>query len=367
MTKQLTLEFGKSPVKDPRPVKHTRKKTNDYSTTSEKKSKMAIKAILQRIETAKTKADNISTEVNGNWTNKRQREADKRRKDKEHLEKCVQCLTTLKAEWENGSVPNLLEKVRSVGDIEFILKQKFPVITPDTYEYRIDQIKKDSKKADRMGITTETEWNTAKKLIHERMVIQLSPEEQKKRDIEAAINEVRKHDIPGFFPTPDELIYKMIDYAKIHQDGVKSFLEPSAGIGNIVDIIREIKPDAQIVCCEIHPVLSDVLKKKGYTVPVRDMHHLVSMQEFDRIIMNPPFEKKQDIEHISYCFENHLKDGGILVSIASSGTMHRSQKKDIEFREFVNKHGNFIELEGGEFKGSFNNTGVSTCIVVLRK
>ncbi len=206
--------------------------------------------------------------------------------------------------------------------------------------------------------------------------VEKTPEEIAEREMSELTTKIRSYKIPGFFPTPDKLIDVMFDNARVFQNTFMNFLEPSAGIGSIAERIRDLKQNHKVVCCEIYPDLSRILELKGFTVASPDIFEMTTLLEdkengnnhkhFDRIVMNPPFEKGQDMKHIQYCYENFLKPTGILVSVASNSVMTNTQKKYVAFQEFVAKHGQFIKLEGGEFKDAFNSTGVSSCLVVLR-
>src|SRR4030042_4964611 len=85
---------------------------------------------------------------------------------------------------------------------------------------------------------------------------------------------------------------------------------------------------------------------------------------YDRVVMNPPFEMQQDIDHVMHAWK-FLKPGGRLVSIMSSGVLFRENKKTSEFRNHIDEFGNMERLPEGSFKES--GTMVNTCIVVLDK
>jgi hypothetical protein len=88
---------------------------------------------------------------------------------------------------------------------------------------------------------------------------------------------------------------------------------------------------------------------------------------FDRVIMNPPFEKEQDIDHVRHAFDL-LKPGGRLVTIMSEHGFFASDKKAQEFRDWLHKLGGVSEkLEPGEFSGvgAFVPTMVATRIVTI--
>jgi hypothetical protein len=82
-------------------------------------------------------------------------------------------------------------------------------------------------------------------------------------------------------------------------------------------------------------------------------------------VMNPPFENKQEIDHIRHAFK-FLKSGGRLVSVMSPSPTFSSDRKSVAFREWVEGlGGEIVELPEGSFKES--GTGVSSKLVVLDK
>jgi 16S rRNA G1207 methylase RsmC len=85
---------------------------------------------------------------------------------------------------------------------------------------------------------------------------------------------------------------------------------------------------------------------------------------YDRILMNPPFSKQQDIDHVLHAWK-FLKPGGRLVAIMSGGTDYRTNKKAVAFQNLVAEHGHIEPLPEGSFEES--GTGVNTVLVVLDK
>ena len=67
------------------------------------------------------------------------------------------------------------------------------------------------------------------------------------------------------------------------------------------------------------------LEAKGYNL-AGESNFLDHEGEYDRIVMNPPFEAGQDIDHVRHAFQ-FLKDGGRLVSIMSPSPFFREDKK----------------------------------------
>jgi len=175
---------------------------------------------------------------------------------------------------------------------------------------------------------------------------------------------------PQLFPTPEPLIKRMVDYAQIRD--MQSVLEPSAGTGAIVDYIRYRFPLlANIGVYEINHGLQDILRNKGYCIIGGDFLDSVKYGykggpvKWDRIVMNPPFAKLQDIDHVLTAFEL-LDDGGRLVSIMSPAPFFRSIKKAEAFREwFLEQRGELIDLPPNSFKES--GTGVASKLIILEK
>ena len=203
-----------------------------------------------------------------------------------------------------------------------------------------------------------------------RYVAPPSEEEVSARKIAQLEAELVGCKIRGFFPTPRVIIDRMIELAEVNID-YPSILEPSAGKGDIADVLREKYPQAELEVCETNESLAKILKLKGYKTRWGDF-----MQYFtppggaaDYIFMNPPFERLQDIDHVKHAYYSHLKPGGIIVAIMSEACFFRRDKKAAEFREWLDGIGAYDEkLDPGSFKGvgSFRQTGVDARIVVIR-
>lgn len=166
-----------------------------------------------------------------------------------------------------------------------------------------------------------------------------------------------------FFETPEDLAARLCDMAEITPDC--SVIEPSAGKGRIADEIHKRNPK-ELVCFEINNGMEMYLKYKGYDVYYRDFLEVDSEDiSADRIVMNPPFSKQQDIDHVYKAYEC-LNPGGVLVSVMSTSHTYRTNEKSELFREFLDQTGAEVEmLPEGIFKES--GTMVKTCVVKIRK
>lgn len=108
----------------------------------------------------------------------------------------------------------------------------------------------------------------------------------------------------NFFPTPKGVIEKMISSLNLGNEyKPMRILEPSAGKGDIVDVLNNINDSLLIDCIEIEPELQDILRGKGYNVVGEDFlnHHTYTI--YDYIIMNPPFDDA--VEHLLHIIDNY--------------------------------------------------------------
>ena len=171
--------------------------------------------------------------------------------------------------------------------------------------------------------------------------------------------------IPGFFPTPRTVISRMLELAGIEPG--QRVLEPSAGKGDILDMLRQHHPDAKLHGIECNATLMDILTAKDHDVEQADF--LEHLAEYDVLIMNPPFENGQEIEHVQHGFDR-LADGGRLVSVMSAGPFFRSDRKAEAFRTWLEDLDHEIEdLPDDAFQGveAFRQTGVHTKLLTITK
>lgn len=152
-----------------------------------------------------------------------------------------------------------------------------------------------------------------------RALIQLTPEQEAAREEEKArialaqkIDKLRNCDIPGFFPTPSNVLEGL---SLLYGDGsdVKRFLEPSAGLGDIADHFKQLLNPDVIDVVEVWPALREILTDKGYNLVGSDFLELKPSDTglYDLIVMNPPFEKKQGIKHTIHAMQFLAPDGRV--------------------------------------------------------
>lgn len=158
-----------------------------------------------------------------------------------------------------------------------------------------------------------------------------------------------------FFPTPIELAKKIIKLAEITPDDI--CLEPSAGMGNIAQFM----PNCDVI--ELHEDNRKTLIDKGFNLVHDDFLTFIPEKKYTAIVMNPPFSKGQDIEHVTKAIEMAER---VVVAITSASVIFRNDKKTEAFRKLVAYYGGTIEeLPSESFKES--GTQVNTCLIVVRK
>lgn len=166
----------------------------------------------------------------------------------------------------------------------------------------------------------------------------------------------------GYFPTPKTIVARLLELAHV-EVGMK-VAEFHAGQGAIAEELVKLGVDCFF--CEIDPSNIAVLIKKGLVGPAAKPKDFLTLEPnpiFDRVIMNPPFAKRQDIQHVRHAYK-FLKPGGKLVSVMSGGVEFRTDRIGTEFRQFVENRGGMIErLPDGSFLES--GTGVTTVIVTM--
>lgn len=278
-------------------------------------------------------------------TPKRQREAQNARIDGRHLERTQSALLALADLFESGSVPDILHGLTTKKAIHDLTKSN---VSHSGGYYDGGQ---DSGDPYHDTDQARAVW---------ALLTPASEEERKAEKLRATIEGLQFSKIPGYFPTPSDIVAQMIDRADI-QPG-QCVLEPSAGSGALVEAL----PNTGLASCfEQNHTLSGILEGRGFNVIGSNFMESDLSQQFDRVLMNPPFEKLQDVDHVLRAYE-HLRPGGRLVSIMSPSWTFNSTSKAQDFRDWFEKVGGESEaLPAGAFKAS--GTGVASTMVVIDK
>jgi predicted RNA methylase len=214
----------------------------------------------------------------------------------------------------------------------------------------------------RLGITTIFELRAAlRELVRIKEGVQLTDEQKKQQQIRELERQFVGKKIDGFFPTPTELANEIVRKAGIVEGN--TILEPSAGLGHLAEAITEAHPENELTCIETYHPLVEALRLKGFNAFSADF--LQCTGNYDKIIMNPPFENLQDIDHVLKAWEL-LNSGGRIVAIMA-GNKQRDTAKVNDFMQFVEQFGTWEQNPSGSFTSAFRPTGVNTITVILDK
>lgn len=135
----------------------------------------------------------------------------------------------------------------------------------------------------------------------------------------------------GYFPTPYHIAQQMVEMA--HIGAGMTILEPSAGTGELAEVIRQkMPPGCDLSVIELHSQRAQILRSKGFSLIAKDF--LTQHGHWDRIIQNPPFEIGQDIIHVRHAYDC-LHPGGRLVSVMGEGAFFRSTNRAVHFRSWL--------------------------------
>jgi len=165
----------------------------------------------------------------------------------------------------------------------------------------------------------------------------------------------------NYFPSPPDVVARLMELACI--DAGMQVLEPSAGRGAIASACVEV--GAEVDCCEMMRENYLTLCENTELRHVKPIDFLTLEPDpvYDRVVMNPPFAKQQDIKHVLHALK-FLKPDGLLVSVMASSVTFRDNKLTQDFRDLIRERGGDIEaLPEGAFKAS--GTNVRTVIVTI--
>jgi hypothetical protein len=147
-------------------------------------------------------------------------------------------------------------------------------------------------------------------------------------------------------------------------------LEPSAGLGHMAELARDLFPKATIECCELDPYRRSVLVAKGFRVVAEDFLHYRPQQPYDVVLINPPFslgsESDTYIQHIWRAMEMLAdEEESTLIALAPNGFTFDARPRFSEFFTFALEHGVLERLPADAFKES--GTTVQTVLLWLGK
>lgn len=273
--------------------------------------------------------------------------------DADNLERIQSALRAIADGWDNDTLPKELQGITQKTQVVTLIENHSPPPAKSR--------PKAFKAMTRAGLGSDRLFSDARREL--MSMIEKPPVDKKKQELDKLQREIVFQQIPGFFPTPENIIQQMLDLADIKAG--EDVLEPSAGRGDIADAIREKHPDCNLDVAEWNYNLAKILRLKDHNVIETDCLALKpDDKRYDVIVMNPPFERKQDIQHIQAMFAL-LKPGGRLVSVVSEGPFFRQHQADKDFRDWLDTYGHDIDLPDGAFKQSDRSTGVKTRLITV--
>lgn len=129
-----------------------------------------------------------------------------------------------------------------------------------------------------------------------------------------------------FYATPEQTVRLMLDNVKVN-GGAIDILEPSAGNGNVVSVVREYCSDANIDAYEIREEeYSNLVNAGADSVQICNFLDCESDKKYDLIIGNPPYSIAIDFIEKSL---NMLKSDGRLIFLLRTNFLE--SKKRFEF------------------------------------
>jgi predicted RNA methylase len=139
-----------------------------------------------------------------------------------------------------------------------------------------------------------------------------------------------------FYPTPRKVVEEML---KDEQIVGSVILEPSAGKGNILKVLKE-QGAMEVLTCEIIEEFQPYLKENSrFIKPDFLKVNANEIAHVDYIIMNPPFNKA--IEHIEHAF-NIAPPGCTIISL--------NNQSNIDEEKIYGWHGDYSDEEKNKIK-----------------
>lgn len=269
-------------------------------------------------------------------TRKRAQQADQAHREAAHLEKCQAALRTIADHAEAGTLPDGLAGLRTKKSVLELLGW---------------QGQDDPRRAAVLDLVAGS----------------VTPAERAEAERREQLEQLRRADmdlvgrkIPGFFATPGPVAAQLIHAAEIAPGS--TVLEPSAGKGDLAAAI--VDAGGELTAVEISHDLANVCALRVGECIVGDCMNgaIPPAARFDRVVMNPPFEKGADAEHVRAMFDR-LEPGGRLVAVMGEGTFCRSDRRAAGFREWLERvEGYSATLPPGSFKPA---TGAAARLVVI--
>jgi protein-L-isoaspartate O-methyltransferase len=171
----------------------------------------------------------------------------------------------------------------------------------------------------------------------------------------------------GQFFSSQDVADRVIGLAEIQKGD--TVLEPSAGSGMLARAARSA--GAIVTCFEIQPGLAYELRVLHgfHDTSEADFLTMLPTRLYDKIVMNPPFDRGRDCDHVRHAYE-FLKPGGTLVAVMSARAEFGTDARHKALHDLVAKDKNKWGGGGGQWRDlperSFAHAGTNVNTVMLR-
>lgn len=172
---------------------------------------------------------------------------------------------------------------------------------------------------------------------------------------------------PDLYPTPEWLVKKMLNKVDFRNQKIKNILEPSAGLGNIIDVINsDINRNSNYNICaiELDNKCRNVLLSKNVKVIDSDFLAYSGLEQFDLIIANFPFSDGDS--HLHKALD--VLFSGQIVCLLNAETIknpYSNSRKDLVSK--LNKLDAKIEYIQNAFSDADRKTNVETALIYISK
>ena len=172
-------------------------------------------------------------------------------------------------------------------------------------------------------------------------------------------------DNKDLYPTPKELANKML--SKVNWRDVKNILEPSAGLGHLVEAIKDYThrhTNYNISCIEIDNKCRNVLIGNNYNVIDSDFLAYNGLEQFDLIVANFPFSDGDLHLHKAI---DVLFSGQIVCLINAETIKNPFSNSRKSLIQKLNKLNASIEYIQNAFLDAERKTGVEVALIYINK
>jgi len=186
----------------------------------------------------------------------------------------------------------------------------------------------------------------------------------------------------GFFPTPTHCLENNKRVVGLLKEA-ENILEPTCGIGNMINYAHKINPEAKIVGIEFLPKIYEIAKSLFPEDNIKILHKnflemKVEENEIDTILMNPPFANRNDkLFYMDFIFKSlsvmrqsdrHLCDMIVICpeirmnkdvkNYHSFNTLNLIQDSNLSYNKFSSIYENITgsKLSKSDYKDIENNS-----------